>query len=771
MPENNAGPIRKLIEIDRIENGVVFLKKGGLRKIIMVAGINFDLKSDEEQQLILYSFQEFLNSLDFPIQFNVRSRKISVDNYLKILEEKEKEEQSELLKTQIKTYREFIQSFVSQNDIMEKSFFVTVPYDTVSLPSIKRFSKKKKTEKEVSAKPEEALEKLNQRVESVVSGLRQIGLRAVVLEDPELLELYYNFYNPALVGKEMGAKESFCPESVAIAPNYLKINDRFVKSFFVLGYPRYLSTGWLSSIINLPETMDIAIQISPADTGIILKRLRAKAAEVGAQISELEEKGYVRDPMLETALQDIETLRDSLQQSQEKLFSVGLYVTIQADELQGLNRIEEKINSILDSRLIVLKPALFEQIKGFGSALPLADDKLKVKAPFNSQPLSSFFPFTSADLTSDSGILYGVNLHNNTLIIFDRFSLENANMVVFAKAGSGKSYATKLEVLRSLMFGTDVLIIDPENEYQTLAESVGGSIFKISLDSENHINPFEVPVIPEGEDAGEILKSHIVNLAGLLKLMLGEISAEEEALLDRAITETYASRDIMPDKDFRNAEPPLLKDLETILRNIKGGEKMADRLYRFIEGSYAGFTNMPTNIDIKNRLIVFSVRDLEDELRPIAMYIILNFVWNLIRAEFKKRIMIIDEAWTMMKYPDSASFLFGLAKRARKYYLGISTITQDVEDFLSSPYGRPIITNSSLQLLLKQSPATADITAKAFGLTEAEKNYLLEVDIGQGLFLAGLKHAAIQIVPSYFENEIITTNPEELSKTKRGSKQ
>lgn len=345
--------------------------------------------------------------------------------------------------------------------------------------------------------------------------------------------------------------------------------------------------------------------------------------------------------------------------------------------------------------------------------------------------------------------------------------MENANMVVFAKAGAGKSYATKLEVIRSLMMGTDVLIVDPENEYIPLAEAVGGSVFRISLDSESHINPFDIPIIPEDEEPGEVLKSHIVNLTGLLKLMLGKISPEEEAMLDRAVTETYASRDITPDKDFSKIAPPLLEDLETVLSGMEGGKGIAERLYRFTKGSYAGFANKPTNVNVANRLIVFSIRDLEDELRPVAMYIILNFIWNLVRAEFKKRVMIIDEAWWMMKYPDSASFLFGLAKRARKYYLGITTITQDVEDFLTSPYGRPIITNSSLQILLKQAPATVDITAKAFNLTDVEKNYLLEADVGQGLFVAGLKRAAIQIVPSYFEDKLITTNPKQILEMKK----
>ncbi|MBI4059453.1 ATP-binding protein, partial [Candidatus Giovannonibacteria bacterium] len=369
----------------------------------------------------------------------------------------------------------------------------------------------------------------------------------------------------------------------------------------------------------------------------------------------------------------------------------------------------------------------------------------------------------SEDLSSNEGILYGVNLHNNSLVIFNRFSLENANQVVFAKAGSGKSYATKLEIIRSLMAGVEtVIVIDPENEYRRLAETFGGSVFNISLSSHEHINPFDIPLVPKDESPSDVLRSHIVNLASLVKLMLGKVTAEEDALLDRAITETYASREIVVGQDFSQAESPLLEDLETVLRSIEGGRGIAERLYKFTKGSFSGFLNQRSNIDLSNRLIVFSIRDLDEVLRPIAMFVILNFIWNLIRVELKRRLLIIDEAWWMMKNEDSATFLFGLAKRSRKYYLGISTITQDVEDFLRSPYGRPIITNSSLQLLLKQAPATIDVVAKAFDLTDAEKNFLLGSEVGTGLFFAGKKHVAIQIVSSFFEDKVITTNPQQL---------
>ena len=562
-------------------------------------------------------------------------------------------------------------------------------------------------------------------------------------------------------------KSVIAPSAAEIGANYIKIGNKFLKTIFVFAYPRYLSSGWLNQIINLPNLFDVAFFMHPIDTAIALKNLRKKAAQIEAQIMEQQDKGLVRDPMIETANQDVDTLRDSLQQAREKLFKTGFYITLFGDTPEDISKLESKISGSLENKLVYTKPAIFQQLEGFTSTLPLGLDQLEIGTAMNSGPLSTLFPFISSDLTSDQGIMYGVNRHNNTLIIFDRFSLENANMAVFAKSGAGKSYATKLEIIRTLMMGTDVIVVDPENEYEALAQAMGGSIFKLGLNSEHHINPFDIPPVPEDEDPGEVLRGHILNLTGLIKLMLVKVTPEEDAIIDQAVNETYASRGIVPDRDFKGIEAPLLTDFRTVLENMKGGRELSTRLYKYTEGSYAGFVNRPSNVDLKNRLIVFSLRDLEEELRPVAMYIILNFIWNLIRATLKKRIMIIDEAWVLMRHDDGAVFLFGLVKRARKYYLGVTTITQDIEDFLTSPYGKPIVTNSSLQLLLHQAPAAIDIVAKTFSLTEVEKNLLLEAEVGTGIFFAGLKHVAIQIIPSFFENKIITTDPEEILKMKK----
>jgi len=518
--------------------------------------------------------------------------------------------------------------------------------------------------------------------------------------------------------------------------------------------------------------MDISMFIHPTDTGAILKKLKKKLTEIESQIAIEQEKGKVRNPVLETARNDIESLRDKLIQGTEKFFKFSLYITIYADSAKELDEIENEVVSLLDARMIVTKLALFQQDDGFHSTIPLGEDKLFIANSMNSAPLSTTFPFVSSTLTSNKGILYGINRHNNTLVLFDRFSLENANMVIFGKSGGGKSYASKLEILRSLMFGIDVIVIDPENEYEYLAQTVGGAYFKISLNSQHHINPFDLTTPGPDEDPEDILRSNIIELTGLLRIILGELSAEEESVLDRALAETYASRDITPQADFRTVTPPLLSDLKTILEGMEGGESMAKKLEKYTEGSFSGFLNQPTNIDITDTNFVgFSIRDMEEELRPIAMYVILHYIWNLVRSKLRKRILVVDEAWWLMKYEEGASFLHGIAKRCRKYYLGLTTITQDIPDFMGSPYGKPIITNSSLQILFKQSPATIDVVQKTFNLTDEEKYLLLESEVGEALFFAGLKHVAIKVVASYTEDQIITSNPEQILQIEKAKKE
>lgn len=563
-------------------------------------------------------------------------------------------------------------------------------------------------------------------------------------------------------------RDLIAPPAIRLGPNTMQIGEVLSRTYFVITYPRYLSTNWFSPIINIDFAMDIALYVHPIDTAEILKNLRKSATQVQSQIHIESEDGKIRDPMLETALEDIEGLRDRLQQGTEKFFRFGLYMTLYGSDEKDLSQKCQAVEAILEAQLVYTKPAVMRMDNGFAATRPLANDVLDVANNLNTEPLSTTFPFVSSDLSSNEGILYGINRHNNSLVLFDRFKMENANMVVFAKSGAGKSYTVKLEVLRSMMFGSSIIIIDPENEYKHLCEAVGGMFLKVSLNSDVHLNPFDLPKKTGGDDDEDnegIFRNTIANLIGLLHLMLGAISPEEDSIIDRAIREAYAIRDITERSDFTlftASSFPTMSDLYAVLQNMEGGESLSARLERYTEGIFGGFLNKQTNVETNNQLVVFNIRDLEEELRPIAMYIILQFIWNEMRTNMKKRIIVVDEAWVMMQNEDAAAFLFGIAKRCRKYYTGLTTITQDIGDFAASRYGKPIITNSSMQFLLRQSPSSIDLVAETFYLTDHEKFLLLESNVGEGIFFAGSKHAAIKVIASYSEDQIITSDPRQL---------
>jgi len=570
----------------------------------------------------------------------------------------------------------------------------------------------------------------------------------------------------------LSVRDLIAPASLKVNSTFLQLGKKFLRTVFVVSYPRYIGVGWFAPIINLNYTFDVSMFFYPVKSALILKQLKNRVGNLEAQIISDSDKGAPRDPLRETALRDIEYLRDALTQGTEKFFQFALYVTIYSDSMEELDRLSDQVEDIFGSRLVYSKRAFYQAEQGFNSTLPLCNDELFITFNMNSSPVASSFPFISSELTSDKGILYGINRHNNSLILFDRFSMPNANSVVFATSGSGKSYAVKLEVLRSLMLGTDVIIIDPEYEYKHLSDAVGGTYINISLSSENKINPFDLPRAIGGEaKPKDIIRSAVITLKGLVRLMIGAMTNEEDSLVDRALLETYAKKDITPDSDLSQIEPPTMTDFYQVLDGMEGAGDLAERLKKYTEGTFAGLLNNPTNVEMSNQLICFSVRDLEDELRPIAIYTIVNYIWNVVRSETKKRVLVIDEAWWMMQNADSAKFIFALVKRCRKYYLGVTTITQDVNDFLTSPYGQAIVTNSSVQLLLKQSPAAIDLVQKTFILTEGEKYLLLECGLGEGIFFAGNKHVAIKVVASYTEDQLITSDPRQLLEIEEAKKQ
>lgn len=585
----------------------------------------------------------------------------------------------------------------------------------------------------------------------------------------------------ALQKSIVALREFIAPPSLEFQSSMFRIGTRMARTYFVYGYPRQIYTGWLSSLINLDEVLDISIYIYPVDSQVVLENLRKKVGQLEAGLQIDADHGKVRDPGKQAAIQDAEELRDKLQVGEERFFRFGLYFTIYASSDDEMEFVTHKIDSVLTQQLIYSKPASAQQEQGFNSVLPQFVDQLQVRRNMSTGAISTSFPFTSADLSQDNGILYGINMHNSGLVIFDRFSLENGNSVVFAKSGAGKSFTVKLEALRSMMFGTEVFIVDPENEYQRMCEAVGGAYVRLSLNSTTRINPFDLPQTTDDDEGDNALRSNLITLHGLLRLMMGGAQAQmasdgtgmiapalnpvEESDLDSALIETYAKAGITNDPLTHNSPPPTINDLYDTLLHMGGtGPQLAQRLRKYTTGTFAGIFSQPSNININNSMVVFNIRDLEDELRPVAMYIVLNFIWNKTKSDQKKRILIVDEAWQLMKYEDSANFLFSLAKRARKYNLGITTITQDVEDFMGSRMGRAIVANASMQILLKQSPSAVDVLSNVFKLTSEEKKRLSQFPVGQGLFFAGQNHVHIQITASPTEQSLITTNPDELKR-------
>lgn len=574
-------------------------------------------------------------------------------------------------------------------------------------------------------------------------------------------------------------RDFVAPSSLEFSNTHFQLGTRYARTYYVYGYPRQLYTGWLSSMINLDEVIDTSMYIYPVESQVVLENLRKKVTQLEAGIQIEAEKGRVRDPGKEAAIQDAEEMRDKLQVGEERFFRFGMYFTLYAGSMEELEFVAHKVESMLGQQLVYSKAATSQQEQGFNSTVPQLVDQLLIRRNMSTGALSTSFPFTSADLSQDTGILYGINMHNSGLVIFDRFSLENGNSVVFAKSGAGKSFTVKLEALRSMMFGTEIFIIDPENEYERMCDAVGGAYVRLSLNSSTRINPFDLPKVVDSEEADNALRSNLITLHGLLRLMMGgaqiqmagansgmmgpPLAPSEEADLDAALIETYAKAGITNDPLTHTGIPPAIVDLYDTLLHMGGtGPQLAQRLRKYTTGTFAGIFSQQSNVDINNPLVVFNLRDLEDELRPVAMYIVLNYIWNKTKTDQKRRILIVDEAWQLMKYEDSASFLFSLAKRARKYNLGITTITQDVEDFMGSRMGRAIVANASMQFLLKQSPTAVDVLTDVFKLTSEERKRLSQFPVGQGLFFAGQNHVHIQVVASPTETGLITTNPEQV---------
>ncbi len=565
--------------------------------------------------------------------------------------------------------------------------------------------------------------------------------------------------------------DAVAPKTIEIDFDYIKINGVYFRTLFISGYPRFVSPGWLEQVINFDSSLDISFYIYPVEVKGVLEDLRHKIAEMEAEIATDLERGRIVNATTQAKLDDAVVLQDELVKGAEHFFEFAFYITIPARDLEDLNDVTKQVQATLGSLMVSSQTTTLDMENGFYSTLPFAMDRLSITRNMDTTSLSTTFPLTSAELSSDSGVLYGINPLNDSFIIFDRFSMENSNMAIFATSGAGKSYFVKLESLRSLMMGTEVIIIDPEAEYKNLCEAVGGEYITFSYNSPSKVNPFDLSQIyEEGENQ---LGLKILSLHALFKVIMGQLNPMQEALLDHALIETYRGKGITQDPETQKKEPPLMEDLYKTLIGMETDAAMdlAARIEKFVKGSFVGIFDQHTNIEINNPFTVFSVREIQDSLRPIAMFIILEFIWTKVKRDLKKRLLVVDEAWLMMRYPDSAQFMWSIVKRARKYFLGLTTITQDVEDFLTQDIGRAIVTNSALRLLLKQSPAAIERVGEIFFLSQGEKQLLLGANLGEGIFFAGNHHVPIYIVASPEEHKLISTRPQDVLKRKAEEEQ
>ena len=771
VPKTRA-TTQKFIEIEDIQDNIVFLSSGNACLIIEITSTNFALLSKEEQDAKIFAYASLLNSLSFPIQIFVRSKRVGISSYLKLLEEEAGKTHNQKLASRIKLYSDFVSDLVKVKTVLDKKFYIVIPYTYLERGILTIIGLGKKNNSAKNSFAYEVKAALRSKAESVNSQLSRLSLKAKTLGKEELIKLFYEIYNGNAIGPiQIGAGETeaakkknslpipdiIAPSSIEVDFNFIRVGDFFYKTFFIIGYPRFVSPNWLSPLIDFEHSLNIAMFVYPTSSSDALSDLRRKIAEMEATISSQIEEGQITDPKIRAALDDALSLQEELAKGVERFFQFSLYVTLYSESLEDLTESSKKLSSTLSSILLVPKISTLQMEDAFKSTIPMGLDRLFITRNMDTTSLASIFPFTSAMLSQDKGVLYGINEQNQSLIVFDRYSLENANEVVLGKSGAGKSYLIKLETMRQFMFGTEVIIIDPEGEYESLSRSFGGEYVSFTPSDPIKINPFDLSgLYEEGENE---LGLKILSLRGLLKIVMGKLDPAHDAILDRALVETYRQKGITADPQTQTKEPPLMEDLYKVLIGMedKNATDLAFILEKFIKGSLSGIFNQQSNFDIKNPFTVFSIKLLEEELRPIAMHIILDFVWTRIRKSQKKRLLVIDEGWYLMKYEDSASFVYSIAKRARKYQLALTTVTQDVQDFLSTDYGKAVLSNSSIQILLKQSASEVDLVSKVFYLSQGEKELLLSSSVGEGLFFAGQSHVALRVIGAPFENTIIVS--------------
>ena len=531
--------------------------------------------------------------------------------------------------------------------------------------------------------------------------------------------------------------------------DHLNIDGVYMRTLYISGYPFVANSGWMDSLINFNHDTDISYHIHEVSALSALPKLHRKITELESTKRAMMRAGKIVGSEITDPLESAMELRDKIQRGQEKLFQMSIYICLRAESLEELNKITKLLEATMSARLFYSKVARYQQLEALQSILPRAEDQLAQKRNLDSSSAALTFPFMSSELVQESGILYGVNKSNNSLVILDRFSLHNANSITFAQSGAGKSYTTKVEILRQLMQGTRVIVIDPEREYKRLTESVSGTYIKLSARSKQKINPFDLATtFSKASDLSE----HTQDLMEVIGLMAEGLTSREKAAVDKTILKIYRQA---------KTKQPLLEDLYAELHKLSQ-LKLCEKLEKYISGSLADVFNAQTNIELDNRLVIFDIKDLPESLRQIMMLIISNFVKNQVMAKPEKRLLIIDEGWLLLEHEESARFVAGLVRRARKYYLGVSIISQQANDFLKSDYGRAIASQSALRILMRQDTTTIKGVVSEFNLSEYEQSFLLTCERGDALIIADQNHVAVKVVASEKEHPLITTNPAEL---------
>ncbi len=729
----------KFLGIKSINNNIIESSREKIA-ILKAEPINFNIKNTREKEAIIIGFQKFLNSLDFPIQVVMSTSPLNLSSYLNSLNVSK-------YRKQFESYKNNIENLIKENKAMNRNFYIII--------------------KEIS--------NLDIQIKICEEKLSSIGVKTARLNDKELKEILKNLFSKDIedkadkeVNKENYLHYLIAPKSISNNPDCIKVNEIFNRTIATHGYPRIVEPGFLDKIITSKGDFNLSLFIEPFQIETTMIMLDKQLQKQRADLFSAKANSSI-NPSLEIKYNDTKRILEDLQKGKEKLFNVSLYINCRANNIEELNLLTKKIESDLNSLMIMPKIPLFQMLQGLKSTSPLGINSLKINRNIATEALSAFFPFTSSFLNiDDNGIFLGLNKHGIP-VIKDIFKLSNYNGFILSQSGSGKSFFTKLMIMRQLLNDVKVMVIDPQSEYTELTKEFNGELITISKDSETIINPFD---LMEHDYAEKRL-----SLIDLMAVMLGEVSDIQKAVLDKAITSTYEKKGITNNEKTWNRKPPILEDL---LNELKLMEKKAtiiekptyrslmNRLSMYVDGVFS-FLNQQSKINFDNKFVCFNIGEMPKQVKPVVMFLILDYVYSKMKQDKEKKLLVIDEAWSLLARTEEESYIFEIVKTCRKFNLGLLLITQDVHDLIQSKAGTAVLNNSSYTFLLRQKPSIIDDVMSKFHLSSEERNYLLTANIGEGILILENDHTELKVIASEEEHKIATTNPNEIIVKKKSS--